>query len=107
MLLSVCFLPTFVSQSGTTLRRWQAGGIVGLSEMKGRGAKPKWQDLDIAYLLDCVENDPRTYNSKQLAHKLKEERGVDLSSDRLRRVLKKKVIGGNEQGQAIEVSKTL
>ena len=49
----------------------------------------------------------RTYNSKQLAHKLKEERGVDLSSDRLRRVLKKKVIGGNEQGQAIEVSKTL
>ena len=91
----------------TTLRRWQAGGIVGLSEMKGRGAKPKWQDLDIAYLLDCVENDPRTYNSKQLAHKLKEERGVDLSSDRLRRVLKKKVIGGNEQEQAIEVSKTL
>lgn len=32
---------------------------------------------------------PTYYNSKQLAHKLKEERGIDLSSDRLRRVLKK------------------
>ena len=42
------------------------------------------------YLSDCLENDLRTYNCKQLAHKLKQERGVDLSSDRLRRVLKKK-----------------
>lgn len=42
------------------------------------------------YLLDCLENDPRTYNSRQLAHKLKQERWVDLSGDRLRRILKKK-----------------
>lgn len=74
----------------TTLRRWQAGGIVGLLEMKGRGAKTKWQSSDLEYLLDCLENDPRTYNSKQLADKLKQERGVDLSGDRLRRILKKK-----------------
>ena len=57
-------------------------------------------------LLDCLENDPRTYNSKQLAHKLKQERGVDLSGDRLRRILKKRVIDGNELGQVIEQSKT-
>ncbi|WP_404822273.1 hypothetical protein [Pseudanabaena yagii] len=57
--------------------------------MKGRGAKAKWQDIDMAYLIYCLENDPSTYNSKQLAHKLKEERGIDLSSDRLRRILKK------------------
>lgn len=74
----------------TTLRRWQTGGIGGLSEMKGRGAKSKWQNSDLEYLSDCLENDQRTYNCKQLAHKLKQERGVDLSSDRLRRVLKKK-----------------
>ena len=37
-----------------------------------------------------MENDPRTYNSRQLAHKLKQGRGVDLSGDRLRRILKKK-----------------
>ena len=90
----------------TTLRRWQEGGIVGLLEMKGRGAKTKWQSSDLEYLLDCLENDPRTYNSEQLAHKLKQERGVDLSGDRLRRILKKRVTNGNELGQAIEQSKT-
>lgn len=88
-----------------TLKRWQTGGITGLSEMKGRGAKPKWQNSDLEYLSDCLKNDPRTYNSKQLAHKLNQERGVDLSSDRLRRILKKMVIDGNGLGQVIEPSK--
>lgn len=87
------------------LKRWQTGGIAGLSEMKGRGAKPKWQNSDLEYLSDCLKNDSRTYNSKQLAHKLNQERGVDLSSDRLRRVLKKMVIDGNGLGQVIEQSK--
>ena len=89
-----------------TLKRWQTGGIAGLSEMKGRGAKPKWQNSDLEYLSDCLENEPRTYNCKQLAHKLKQERGVDLSSDRLSRVLKKRVIGGSGLGQVIKQSKT-
>jgi transposase len=90
-----------------TLKRWQEKGLGGLWEEKGRGAKPKWQEADIEYLIDCVENDQRTYNSKQLAKKLKEERLVELSSDRLRRVLKKKIIVGNEQERVIKASKTL
>ena len=72
-----------------TLRRWQARGLGGLWEAPGRGAKPKWQAADLEYLTDCLEHEPRTYNSLQLAKKLKQERWVDLSSDRLRRLLKK------------------
>ena len=74
-----------------TLKRWQTEGLGGLWEAPGRGAKPKWQPSDLAYLTACLDQDPRTYTSVQLAQKLKQERLVDLSSDRLRRLLKKKI----------------
>ena len=73
-----------------TLRRWEKDGLGGLWEAPGRGAKPKWQPADLDYLTDCLVQEPRTYNSMQLAQKLKQERWEDLSSDRLRRLLKKK-----------------
>ena len=72
-----------------TLRRWEKRGLGGLWEAPGRGAKPKWQASDLDYLTDCLDKEPRTYNSMQLAKKLKQERLVDLSSDRRRRLLKK------------------
>jgi transposase len=72
-----------------TLRRWEEQDLGGLWEAPGRGAKPKWQASDLAYLTACLEHEPRTYNSLQLAKKLKQERLVDLSRDRLRRLLKK------------------
>lgn len=74
-----------------TLRRWENDGLGGLWEAPGRGAKPKWQPSDLDYLTACLDQEPRTYTSAQLAQKLKQERLVDLSSDRLRRVLKKKI----------------
>lgn len=74
-----------------TLRRWETGGLGGLWEAPGRGAKPKWQAADLAYIETCLAADARTYNSVQLAKKLKTERAVDLSSDRLRVLLKKKL----------------
>jgi transposase len=73
-----------------TLKRWEKQGLGGLWEAKGRGAKRKWQESDLEYVITCIEEDPRTYNSKQLAKKLKQERLVDLSGDRLRRLLTKK-----------------
>jgi transposase len=73
-----------------TLKRWQQHGLGGLWEAPGRGAKAKWQPADLDYLTDCLAQEQRTYNSAQLAQKLKQERLVDLSSDRLRRLLKKK-----------------
>jgi hypothetical protein len=72
----------------------------------GRGAKPKWQPSDLDYLTECLDQEPRTYNSAQLAQKLKRDRLVDLSSDRLRRLLKKKDIGGNAPDRATSGSKT-
>ena len=83
-----------------TLRRWEKQGLGGLWEAPGRGAKRKWQEADLAYLEQCLEQDQRTYNSAQLAQKLKQERRVNLSADRIRRVLKKtsvvKLAGGIE-----------
>ena len=83
-----------------TLRRWEKQGLGGLWEAPDRGAKRKWQEADLAYLEQCLEQDQRTYNSAQLAQKLKQERRVNLSADRIRRVLKKtsvvKLAGGIE-----------
>jgi len=73
-----------------TIRRWQAGGLGGLWEALGRGAKRKWLETDLQYLEQCLELDGRTYNSIQLAQKLSQERQVKLSPDRLRHFLQKR-----------------
>ncbi len=73
-----------------TIHRWNTFSLAGLWEAPGRGAKPRWQEADIAYLEKCLEQDPRTYNSRQLAQKLESDRQIHLSPDRIRRVLKKR-----------------
>ena len=75
----------------TTITRWEYRGIGGLWETRGRGAKTKWAVADLEYIEKCLELEPRTYNSPQLVLKLKQERQVDLSSSRLRELLKKKL----------------
>jgi hypothetical protein len=77
-----------------------------LWEAPGRGAKPKWREEDFQYLTDCLENEERTYNSQQLARLLFQERAVDLSGDRIRKLLKKKAIDGNERERVRKESKT-
>jgi transposase len=74
-----------------TIKRWQAKGLPGLWESPGRGAKRRWSEDDLAYLETCLNDETRTYNSAQLAQKLREERTVHLSRDRVRRILKKKL----------------
>lgn len=73
-----------------TIRRWQDWGLGGLWEAPGRGAKRKWLEADMQYLEKCLEQEGRTYNSRQLALKLSQERNVELSPDRLRHVLQKR-----------------
>jgi transposase len=73
-----------------TIHRWNTFGLGGLWSAPGRGGKPKWQEADIAYLEECLQQEPRTYNSQQLAQKLATDRQVSLSPDRIRRVLKKR-----------------
>ena len=75
----------------TTIKRWKDRGLSGLFEAPGRGAKPRWTEADMACVEQWVQDDPRTYNSSQLARKLKEERRVNLSSTRLRELLQKKL----------------
>ena len=90
-----------------TLRRWEKLGLGGLWEATGRGAKRKWQEADLAYLEHCLEVESRTYNSLQLSEKLAQHRNVQLSPDRLRRLLKKKGGDGNAPAIVIKENKTL
>ena len=85
-----------------TIRRWQQQGLGGLWDARGRGAKAKWLEADMAYLEQCLEQQPRTYNSQQLAQKLEQERQVNLSADRIRRILQKRAFGGNARDTAIK-----
>lgn len=78
-----------------TIHRWQTKGLVGLWDKPGRGVKPRWQEADLAYLEQSLEQEQRTYNSRQLAQKLLSERQIHLSPDRIRRVLKKRGGFGN------------
>lgn len=90
-----------------TLQRWQQDGLGGLWDAPGRGTKAKWQEADMAYLEQCLEQEPRTYNSQQLARKLEQERQVELSADRIRRILEKRASSGSALVIANEASKTL
>lgn len=90
-----------------TIRRWQDWGLGGLWESPGRGAKRKWSEADLQYLKQCLEQEERTYNSRQLAQKLVSERAVKLSPDRLRHLLQKRALSGNAHGTVIEQNKTL
>jgi hypothetical protein len=56
----------------------------------GRGAKRQWQEADLHSVEQWVEQDPRTYNSDQLAEKLATERQVKLSARRIRHLLQKR-----------------
>jgi len=89
------------------LHKWQKLGMDGLWEKPGRGGKARWVETDMVFLEECLEKDPRTYNSVQLAQKLEQERSVKLSPDWLRQVLKKRGSFGSELEKATKESKTL
>ncbi len=73
-----------------TLHRWHQQGLSGLWDAPRPGRKRRWQEADLGYLEDCLEQEQRTYSSRQLAQKLATERQVHLSPAQLRRILKKK-----------------
>lgn len=89
-----------------TIRRWETDGLSGLWEAPGRGAKRKWQEADLQYLEQCLEQEPQTYNSAQLAQKLVQERQVHLSAERLRHILQKRAGDGNAPATVNEANKT-
>lgn len=90
-----------------TIHRWQKQGLGGLWDAPKPGGKQRWQEEDIKHLEQVLRNEPRTYNSKQLARKLKEDRKVNLSADRLRRILKKRGCDGNAPARVITPNRIL
>lgn len=96
-------IASYIKYSPNTVRkifyRWLTKGIDGLSDRQRTGRKPKWKEEDIKYIENCLEKEQRTYNSYQLVEKLKEERSVFLSRDRLRKILKKKIGDGKERSK--------
>ncbi len=72
------------------IKRWQKLGLAGLWEARGRGGKKRYSEEDLEHLEQSLENEQRTYNSKQLSQKLARERQIQLSPEHLRRVLKKR-----------------
>jgi transposase len=99
---SVSQIAKYQKLSSHTVRKsihdWSNYGLEGLWEAGGRGRKRSWQEKDIQYLEACLEQEQRTYNSRQLAEKLKQDRGVKLSPDRIRKLLKKRGGDGREPG---------
>ena len=59
----------------------------------------------MTFLEQCLEKEPRTYNSVQLAQKLEQERSITLSPDWLRQVLKKRGSSGSEPEKATRENK--
>ena len=51
-------------------------GLGGLWDAPGRVGITKWKEEDIVYLEECLKAKPRTYNSRQLAKKLENERNI-------------------------------
>ena len=91
---SVKELATLTGQKESTIRkslvRWMVRGQEGLFDRPRKGRPCRWGEEYIKYLETCLESEPRTYNSYQLAEKLKEERKIELSPQKVRKVLKKK-----------------
>jgi transposase len=77
------------------IQRWREYGEKGLYDQPKSGRPKQWQEEDLKYLEECLEKDKRVYNSQQLAEKLRQERNISLSSDRIRKLLKKRVGCGN------------
>lgn len=98
---SVKQIATLTGQKESTIRRtlgrWMVRGQEGLLDQPRKGRPRRWEEEDIKYLESCLESEPRTYNSYQLAEKLKEERKVELSPQRVRKILKKKTGDGKER----------
>ncbi|MGM9497864.1 helix-turn-helix domain-containing protein [Desertifilum tharense IPPAS B-1220] len=89
-----------------TIQRWILQGYEGLEDIRRSGRKRTWKQEDIEYLEDCCDSQPRTYNSKQLSVILKNERQVELSPERIRKILKKRAENGNEQKSVQDLTRT-
>ncbi|MGQ4647845.1 helix-turn-helix domain-containing protein [Lyngbya aestuarii] len=74
---------------------WILKGFPGLEDAPRSGRKRTWREADIEYLENCCDGHSRTYNSEQLSELLKKERKVELTAERIRKILKKRAENGS------------
>jgi len=72
------------------LTMWIIKGEDGWWDAQRSGRRKTWKEADIKYLEERCKEEERTYNSKQLSVLLKQERQVELTPARIRKILKKK-----------------
>lgn len=87
------------------MHRWNQQGLGGLWDAPHPGGQRRWQVADMEHLEQVLRDEPRTYNTQQLARKLAQERQVNLSADRVRRILKKRGCGGSAPDRVITPNK--
>jgi transposase len=94
----VCEIASYLNWIEQTVRetigRWEGKGLGGLWEAPGRGRHRRWNEEDWQ-ALEQWANEPRRYSAQQLRHKLEVERQVQLGSEQVRRILKKRLTFGN------------
>lgn len=73
----------------TTLHRWQKSGLPGLWDAPRPGRTRCWQQEDLDYIQNGLE-ESQLYNNPQNLQKLARERNLNLSIPHIRRLLKKK-----------------
>lgn len=71
------------------LNRWENEGMLGLYNKPGRGRKKTFNSAQSAQIRDWVKLQPKQL--KQVAQKIKKEWSINISTETIKRIIKKKV----------------
>jgi transposase len=71
------------------LNRWEYEGMVGLYNKPGRGRKKIFNSAQSAQIRDWVKLQPKQL--KQVVQKIKKEWSINISTETIKRIIKKKV----------------
>lgn len=74
------------------IHRWEEGGLGGLWDAAKSGRPHCINEDDLQCVERWLREEERTYNAKQLAERLKQERDVEITADHLRQLLKSRGI---------------
>ena len=72
------------------IHQWQTDGIKGLDDQVRSGRPRTWTEADMVYIEEQLLSEAQTFNTRQIAELLGQERQVHLSRRQISRVLKKK-----------------
>lgn len=73
---------------GSWLDRWDSSGFEGIADRPRSGAPPKLNDQEQLRAIELLQENPKSSNAVLIT--LKDEIGIEISGDTLRRIAKKK-----------------